>query len=156
MKRHSYAGLFLLTVSIGVFSLGVPVSAAGMNLVDLLTKNLSVTNSQAQGGAGAIFKAASQKMSVADFAKVTAAMPEVNSLMDAAPAAEKDSGALGGLSSMLGKKGSGWASLTGVSGAFSKLGLGSDMVGKFIPIILEYAKAKGGDGVFSLLKSALY
>ena len=50
--------------------LGSSVSAMASNLVGLLTKSLGVTDQQAEGGAGAIFNAASQNMSVADFAKL--------------------------------------------------------------------------------------
>lgn len=38
---------------------------------------------------------------------------------------------------------------------FFLIGLGNDMIGKFIPIVLEYAQAKGGDGIAGLLKAAL-
>jgi hypothetical protein len=155
MKNKSCLRWFSVIVFIMLFGVGSPVLASGMDLVGLLTKNLDVTDTQAAGGAGAIFSTASQKMSAADFTRVTDAMPEVQSLMDAAPAVEKESGALGGLTSMLGKKGSDVSSLTALAGAFSKLGLSSDMVGKFIPIVLEYAQAKGGDAISGLLKSAL-
>lgn len=42
------------------------------------------------------------------------------------------------------KKGAGsMGTLTELAGSFSQSGLGDDMVGKFIPIVLEYAQAKG-------------
>ena len=52
------------------------------------------------GVARSIFNAASQKMSVEDFSNVTNAMPEVQSLMNAAPTANTGSGTLGGLPSI--------------------------------------------------------
>ena len=129
--------------------------AADLDLVGLLTKNLGVSSEQAQGGAGAIFNAASQNMSADDFTKVTDALPEVTSLIKGVSSGGSDSGTLGGLSSMLGQSGSSLSSLAGLSDTFSKLGLSSDMVGLFIPIILEYAQSKGGSQIASLLKSAL-
>jgi hypothetical protein len=39
--------------------------------------------------------------------------------------------------------------------AFSKLGMASDMVSQFIPIILDYVKQGGGDAVMGLLQQAL-
>jgi hypothetical protein len=45
--------------------------------------------------------------------------------------------------------------MAGLASSFSSLGLSSDMVGKFVPVILEYAKSKGGDGVSSILQGAL-
>jgi hypothetical protein len=155
MLKKAVLSMFLLaTVSLAL-GFGSPVFAMDMNLVGLLVKNLGVTQDQAAGGAGAIFNTASQKMSAADFAKVTDALPEAQSLMDAAPVADEGSGALGGLTSILDKKKSGATSLTALAGAFSKLGLSSDMVGKFIPIVLQYAQSKGGNVVSGLLKSAL-
>jgi hypothetical protein len=56
---------------------------------------------------------------------------------------------------MLGKGGGSISSLAGLTSAFSQLGLGGDMVQKFIPIVLDYAQSKGGDGVANLLKMAL-
>lgn len=132
-----------------------PALALGMDLVGLLTKNLGVTNPQAEGGAGAIFNSAAQRMSVEDFAKVSDAMPEVSPLRAAAPSIDTGSGTIGGLTSMLGKGGGGTASIAELAGSFAKLGLSSDMVGKFIPIVLDYAQAKGGDEIASLLKMAL-
>lgn len=131
------------------------VCAADLNLVGLLTDKLGVTNEQAEGGAGAIFSAASKKMSADDFTKVTDALPEVTSLMSSVSSSDSGSSSLGGLSSMVGKAGGAMSSLAGLSDTFSKLGLSSDMVGKFIPIVLDYAQSKGGSTVANLLKSAL-
>lgn len=132
-----------------------PVCAADLDLVGLLTKNLGVTNQQAEGGAGAIFNAASKNMSTDDFTKVTDALPEVTSLMNSATSGSSGSGTLGGLSSMMGKSGSSLSTLAGLGETFSKLGLSSDMVGKFMPIVLEYAQSKGGSQIANLLKAAL-
>ncbi len=134
---------------------GTSVFAAGLDLVGMLTKNLGVTSEQAEGGAGAIFDSASKNMSAEDFTKVTDALPEVKSLMSSASSGDSGSGTLGGLSSMLGKSGGSLSTLAGLSDTFSKLGLSSDMVGKFIPVVLEYAQSKGGSTVSNLLKSAL-
>ena len=147
--------VLLLTICSVTTGLKSPVFALEMDLVGLLTKNLGVTDQQAEGGAGAIFNSAAQQMSAEDFAKVSGAMPEVESLMAAAPAADTGSGTLGGLSSMLDKSGGGMASLADLAGSFSKLGLSGEMVGKFIPIDLEYAQAQGGDEIAGLLKMAL-
>lgn len=92
---------------------GTSVFAAELDLVVLLTKNLGVTDAQAEGGAGAIFDAASKNMSVDDFTKVTDALPEVKSLMNSLSSSASGSGTLGGLSSMLGKSDSSLSFLAG-------------------------------------------
>ena len=155
MKKRSIVIGWLVMMGCMLFGSAVPVHAADLDLVGLLTKNLGVSNEQAEGGAGAIFNAASKNMSVDDFAKVTDSLPEVTSLMNSFSSGDSGSGSLGGLSSVLGKSGSSLSTLAGLSDTFSKFGLSSDMVGKFIPIVLEYAQSKGGSQIANLLKSAL-
>ena len=154
MKRKLGISLFLLANVFLMLGFCASVLAMDVNLANLLTKELGVSQSQAEGGAGAIFNTASQKMSAEDFAKVTDALPEVRSLMEAAPSLGKASDALGG-TSMLGENKSGGSSLAALSASFLKLGLSGDMVGKFIPIVLQYAQTKGGDFISGLLKTAL-
>ena len=56
---------------------------------------------------------------------------------------------------MLGSGSKKLGGMAGLTGAFGKLGLSGDMVGKFVPIILDYVKGKGGEQVMGLLKGAL-
>ena len=148
---------FICLIALVYFLLGVgtPAFSEGLGLAELLVKNLGITTQQAEGGAGSIFNAAKQKMGVEDFSKVTTSMPEVEPLMAAAPKTEKGSGALGGISSMLNKNTSSLGKIAGLYDSFSKLGLSKDMVGQFIPLILDYSKSKGGEVVSNLLKTAL-
>ena len=131
--------------------MGNAASAEGSELVNLLVEKLDITTQQAEGGAGSIFNTAKQNMSSEDFSKVTTAMPEVESLTDAVPKTNKGSGTLGTISSISGSLGK----MAGLYDSFSKLGLSKDMVGKFIPYILDYSKSKGGETVYNLLKTAL-
>ena len=151
-KRTCCIGLIALVYFL--LGLGTPAFAEGLELVELL-KNIGITTQQAEGGAGSIFNAAKQNMGVEDFLKVTTAMPEVEPLMAAAPKIEKGSGTLGGISSMLSENIGSVGKMAGLYDSFSKLGLSKDMVGQFIPIILDYTKSKGGETVSNLLKTAL-
>ena len=155
MKKWSIVIGWLVMMGYMLIGSAFPVCAADLDLVGLLTKNLGVSSEQAEGGAGAIFNAASKNMSVDDFTKVTDSLPEVTSLMNSVSSSDSGSGSLGGFSSLFGKSGSSLSALAGLSDTFSKLGLSSDMVGKFIPIVLEYAQSKGGSQIANLLKSAL-
>jgi hypothetical protein len=126
-----------------------------MELTDLLTQNLGVTQAQAEGGAGLLFKQAKGKLGADDFSKVSAAVPGIDSLIGAAPAGGTGVlGGLGKLASGLGGKASGLGSLAGLAGGFSQLGLGSDMIGKFVPLILSFVQGKGGEGVKGILEKA--
>jgi len=151
--RTCYIGLIALVCFL--LGLGTPAFAEGLGLVELLVKNIGVTTPQAEGGAGSIFNAAKQNMDVEDFSKVTTAMPEVEPLMAAAPKIEKSSGTLGGFSSMLSKNTGSLGTMASLYASFSKLGLSKDMVGIFIPLIVDYAKSKGGVVVSNLLTKAL-
>ena len=126
-----------------------------MELTDLLAKNLGVSETQAQGGAGLLFRLAKEKLGAADFSKVSAAVPGIDTLMNTAPAS--GGGAPGGLgklvSGLFGAKG-GASSLAGLAGGFSKLGLDAGMIGKFVPIILSFVRSKGGEGPKALLEKA--
>ncbi|MDY6989510.1 MAG: DUF2780 domain-containing protein [Thermodesulfobacteriota bacterium] len=154
MKTRTWSiGLIALVCSL--LGLGTPASAEGLGLVQLLVKNLGVTTQQAEGGAGSIFNTAKQQLGVDDFSKVTTAMPEVQELIGAAPKIEKGSGALGGISSMISKDTGSLGKMAGLYDSFSQLGLSKEMVGQFIPLILDYSKSKGGEVVSNLLKTAL-
>ena len=130
-----------------------PIYAGEMGLADLLSSQLGVTKNQAEGGAGSIFQLAKQNLSVEDFASIAKAVPGIDQMMGAAPKMEGSSSSLGKMSSMMGSnKLGGMAALTS---SFEKLGLSTDMVNKFTPIILDYVKNKGGEHAMSLLKGAL-
>ena len=152
-SRTGFIGLIALVYFL--LGLGTPAFSEGLELVELLVKNLGITTQQAEGGAGSIFNAAKQDMGVEDFKKVTTAMPEVEPLMAAAPKIEKSSGTLGGISSMLSKDTGSLGKMADLYDSFSELGLSKDMVGEFIPLISDYAKSKGGETVSNLLKAAL-
>lgn len=120
-------------------------------LVNSLTKDLSITPKQAVGGAGALFSVAKSRLSPADFGKISAVVPGMSSFLKAAPST---SGGMGvpGLSGALPGNVGGMAS---AATAFQKLGLSPDMVGKFVPILTSFLQAKGGSGVAGLLSGAL-
>ena len=130
-----------------------PTYAGDMGLVDLLTSQLGVTNSQAEGGAGSIFQLAKQNLSVEDFSSIAKAVPGIDKMLGAAPKMEGSSSSLGSISSMMGSNKLG--GMAGLASSFEKLGLSGDMVDKFMPIILDYVKNKGGEHAMSLLKGAL-
>jgi len=153
-KRKMFI-IVLFTISVAI----VPIAsyAQDSSLVNLLMQKLGVTETQAQGGAGALFSMAKQKLSPQDFSQVAATVPEMDTLLQAAP---KTSGSLSDMvgqgSSLLG--GGAKEQLdgaTGLASAFSQLGLSPDMVNKYMPVVLDYVQSKGGETVKNLLASAL-
>ena len=123
-------------------------------LIGQLVSKLGVQEGQAKGGAGLLFKLAKDKLG-GDFSKVAAAVPGVNDMMSAAPQAGGAAKLVGGLLGAMGGKAQGLAGLASLAGGFSQLKLDSRMVTKFVPIILEFVKGKGGAEVVGLLSKVL-
>ncbi len=122
-----------------------------MDLVKMLTSQLGINEDQAAGGAGLLFKMAKEKLGDGDFSKIADAVPDVSNLLSKAP--EESSGglmgAIGGIASALGADKLG--DLASLASGFSKLNLDENMIGNFIPIILNFVKDKAGDEVMGLL-----
>ena len=120
-------------------------------LVDQLTKQLSITPAQATGGAGALFGIAKSRLSVADFSKIAAAVPGMNGFLKAAPPTTSPTAAhFPGVSSLSGALPGGASGLASAAQSFQKLGLNPDMVGRFVPVLTGFVESKGGAGAASL------
>lgn len=127
------------------------------SLTDTLVKNLGITQEQAQGGAGALFQLAKSKLDAGQFAELSKAVPEMASLLSAAP---KQTGATSGLaqgaSSALGEVNNPYGNLSGLASAFKVLNLSPDSVDEFVPVVVNYVRAKSGALTANMLQSALY
>lgn len=150
MNNRIYA--FLL---VPILSLSIAFSVNAAELVGVLTDQLGVTNNQATGGAGAIFRYAKDRLSPDDFAMVAKAVPEMDSLLNAAPQAEGLGGMVGNGLSALNSDAGGLGELAALAGPFNQLDLDLDMIGKFVPVILDYVQSTGGESTVNLLKGAL-
>jgi hypothetical protein len=87
-------------------------------LIKNLTTSLGVTPTQAIGGTAAILNDAKGNMKPADFKTLTKQVPQVNTLLSAAPAGMLGLGSLGS--------------------QFSMLGMDASMMDKFSPLVLQY------------------
>ncbi|QQP90511.1 DUF2780 domain-containing protein [Skermanella sp. TT6] len=158
------ASALMLAVAAGMPCAADAADAGG--LVNALTSQLGVTKPQAEGGAGALFNLAKQRMSPDQFGQVENQVPGIGGLMSAAPGASSGrAGASGGgglsgmasdaLGGMAGGSGGGLGALAPLAGSFSSLGLSPDMASKFLPVVLDYLNSSGGGGAAGLLKGAL-
>ena len=85
-----------------------------MELIQQLTQNLGVDESQAKGGAGLIFKMAQEQLGDGEFAQLASAVPAVSNLIGEAPAGGKGiAGAIGGLAGAMGGGGGQLANMAG-------------------------------------------
>jgi len=124
-----------------------------MELLNMLTSQLGVSEDQASGGAGMIFSLAKEKLG-GDFSQVTDAIPDVSGLIDKAPdTGGRLLGAIGGIASSLG--GDSLGNLASLASGFSKLDLDAGMITKFVPVILDFVKGQAGEGVMGLLNKVL-
>jgi hypothetical protein len=126
-----------------------------MELISMLTQNLGISDSQAEGGTGLLLDLAKKQLSGGEFSKVLGVIPNGEALMDKAPQASGLGGMLGGLGGMLGGKAGGLGNLAALAGGFSKLDMDSGMIQKFAPIVMDYLKEQGGDEVKGLLAKVM-
>jgi hypothetical protein len=142
----------VLLIAISMFGLCGQVFADTSELIGQLVNLLGVTQSQAEGGAGAVFKEAKNNMSSGDYSQLLGAVPGIDSLIKAAP----ESGGLAGkASSLFGNSANSTKGMAGLTDSFSKLGLSPDMVGKYTNVILDFVQSEGGQQAMTLLKNAL-
>ena len=138
-----------------------------MELIQQLVSSLGVNEDQAKGGAGLLFNLAKDKLGAGDFQQITDKIPGVSDLLGAAPTQSAAAsagggmmGALGGAAAALGAGGlgdklGGLGNLASLASGFSQLGLSSDMIGKFAPVVLSFVQSQGGDSLKGLLEKVL-
>ena len=124
---------------------------ASPDLVNALSKEIGSTPEQAAGAAGALFGVAKSRLKGDEFSQISKAVPGMDLLLKAAPAAGGTVGTSGALSQIAGSAGG----LVTAASAFSKLGLNPDLVAKAVPVLTSFVSKSGGAGVGSLLAGAL-
>ena len=146
--------VLLVFTANGYAQAGAAAAAAKASpaLVGALSKEIGATPEQSAGAAGALFGVAKSRLKADEFSQIAGAVPGMDSLLKAAPAASGGGlGAVAGLSQLGGSAGS----MAAAAQAFSKLGLSPDMVGKAIPVLTSFVTKSGGANVGSLLAGAL-
>ncbi len=126
-----------------------------MDLINMLTQNLGISDSQAEGGTGLLLDLAKKQLAGGDFSKIAGAIPNADTLMKNAPQASGLGDMLGGLGGMLGGKAGNLGNLAALAGGFSKLDMDGDMIKKFLPVVMSYLKEQGGDEVEGILKKIM-
>jgi len=121
----------------------------------MLTQNLGISDSQAEGGTGLLLDLAKKQLAGGDFSKVLAAIPNGEALLDKVPEASGLGGMLGGLGGMLGGKAGGLGNMAALAGGFSELKMDSSMIQKFIPVVMDYLNDQGSDEVKALLAKVM-
>jgi len=168
MMFFSSVGIVCAETSVMADTVAAAASAATgeasgtMDLVKMLTSQLGVTEPQASGGAGSLFNMAKGMLSEEDFGQVSGAIPGIGDLINAAPEVSESTAGAGTSDKMAGLA-KGLGSVTkAVEGAnkyaavydqFKQLGLNTEMVSQFVPVLLSFANSAGGESVMNILKS---
>ncbi len=124
-------------------------------LTGMLMQQLGVSQTQAQGGAGALFQVAKQRMAANAFSQLSQAVPGMDGMLAAVPkqpAAAQNIAS--GLSTMMGGNETLDTAASLIS-AFQQLDLSQGMVSQFTPIVVNYVKQNSGAQLANLLQLAL-
>ena len=157
MKCPNRLGFLLLTAIISISTRAEMAAAQGFknpspDLVNQISKELSIKPEQAAGGAGALFGLAKTRLKPNEFTRVADAVPGMDGLLNAAPKPKSGAADLTNMAAMIpGKAGA----LASVAGSFKSLGLSPSMAAKFVPIMTKFVSGKGGADVGSLLAGVL-
>ena len=143
-RRWLFAGLVLMAMLQGgcteMQSVG-PAMGGTETLTKLLTNQLGVTSNQAMGGIGSILSLAKERLPAMDFTTLTALIPGADTFMQTAKG-------LGAVTGPVGDR-------AGLTSAFSRLGMGTDMVPKFSQILSDFVGKAGGQPASNLVMQAV-
>ena len=127
-----------------------------MELIDLLTEKLGITEVQAKAGAGLILKRAKDNLENDEFSNISSKTPDVEILVRDLPASDNTViGEVEKMFSIFGRKMGNLGSAAGVRAGFLKLGLNAGMIEKFEGIMLAFFQGKGGDSARDSFQKAL-
>lgn len=132
------------------------------SLTSMVTGQLGVSEPTANGGLGTLFSLAQKTLGSSEFSSLSALVPEMDSLLKAAPEVSEKAK---GLTSLMGNAGKYANVLQGATTAYAQfktLGISAEQIPAYIQVTEEFLKSKGGadavllfdKGVNSLLAPA--
>lgn len=110
-------------------------------LLAAMSHQIGVSETQAAGGIGSMMSLAQSKLSPETFAKVSKSIPNVDRYMKS-------------VQDVLGPN-TKITDIAGLKSAFSRFGMGPEMIGKFKPYVMDALGKVGGDSVKQLLGGVL-
>lgn len=132
-------------------------TAQATGLTQLLTQKLGVNSQQASVGAGALFQLAQTKMGNNEFQQLTSSVPEVSSLINTVAPSKPSALAqiASGTSALIGDENDTAGAVVKAYETFKSLGLSSDMVSQFVPVMTDYVSRNAAPTITNALVSAL-
>ena len=130
-------------------------NAAISSLTGLVTAQLGVTEQQAQGGLGTLFSVAQSTLDGADFQQLSEHVPEMASLLGAAPEVSERAKGISSLVAEAGKYGDALKSGNEAYAQFKTLGLDAAQIPQYIEITNQFLKKQGGTDIAALFSKGL-
>ncbi|MFZ8198348.1 DUF2780 domain-containing protein [Alteromonas portus] len=138
-------------------------AASGIDLASLIgtvSNNLSVSETQSEGGIASIMNYVQGNLSGADYAQLANSIPGIDSLLEDVPALSSNSAAsssssLSGLLNKASEYSSTLKSVNDLKQQFEALGLSTDMIASFVTQISSYLNVNADEETQALFKSGL-
>ena len=138
-------------------------AASGIDLASLIgtvSDNLSVSETQSEGGIASIMNYVQGNLSGADYAQLANSIPGIDSLLEDVPALSSNSAAsssssLSGLLNKASEYSSTLKSVNDLKQQFEALGLSTDMIASFVTQISSYLNVNADEETQALFKSGL-
>jgi len=126
-----------------------------MNLTQLLASNLAITEEQAKGGAGSLFRLAKEHLSAEQFRRIEEKVSGIPDMIAAAPNTDGVLYNIRRLISSLGGNPTGAGGFANLASSFERLDLDPDIAGRFVKIVAGFVRQRGGDELGNLFDGAL-
>ncbi len=138
-------------------------AASGIDLASLIgtvSDNLSVSETQSEGGIASIMNYVQGNLSGADYAQLASSIPGIDSLLEDVPSLSGNSAAgssssLSGLLNKASEYSSTLKSVNDLKQQFEALGLSTDMIASFVTQISSYLNVNADEETQALFKSGL-
>ena len=125
------------------------------NLTNMIASQLGVTETQAKGGLGSLFGLAKSSLGSQEFSQLSSVIPDMDTLLSAAPAISEEAAGLTSLMGNAGKYGKALQDATQAYSQFKELGVGVDQIPQYIAVTNEYLESQGNDDAMALLQKGL-
>ena len=128
-----------------------PEAVKDSGLASEIADKLDISLNKARGGAGAIFAYAEDQLDSDDFNDLADSIPEMDSLLDAAPQIDRNS-RFGRMSRRLRDADRSRGGLAGLAASFEELNMDPGIIGKFLPVMYDFLDSSSGERATKLLQ----
>lgn len=133
---------------------GNPSSELG--LVNTLVGRFGINSQQALGGVGSIFALAQQRMKPEDFMQLSSSVPGMDRYLSSVPDSTSSISWSSSEAELMAPNNNRLGHLAALTGSFRTLGMDADMIGQFVPVVLQHVQMESGPAAMNLLENALY